>query len=65
MSAEALRRALDALAIDADVEARDRLALLRPADPESARRIAAERGRVAILAGEHGFTHVAVELGES
>ena len=65
MSAEALRRALGSLAIDAEVEPRERLAVLRPADAGAARRIAAERGRVVALAGEHGFSHVAVELAES
>ena len=64
MSADTLRRALGALAVDADVEARERLALLRPADAVAARRIAAERARIAALAGEHGFSHVALELGE-
>ena len=64
MSADALRRALGSLAIDADVEPRERLAVLRPADPAAARRIAAERARVVAIAAEHGFSHVAIELAE-
>jgi hypothetical protein len=63
VSAERLREALGSLAVDADVEPRDRLALLRPRAAADARRIAAERGRIAALAAEHGFTHVALELG--
>ncbi|NUO63705.1 MAG: hypothetical protein HOQ11_09745 [Gemmatimonadaceae bacterium] len=63
MSAQPFRDALGALAVDADVEIRDRLAILRPRGAVDARRIAAERGRITALAAEHGFTHVALELG--
>lgn len=63
MSAEQLRDALGSIAVDARVEARDRLALLRPRTADDARRIAAERARVGALAVEHGFTHVALEIG--
>ena len=63
MSAERLRDALGRLAVDARVEARDRLAVLHPRTARDARRAAAERARSAALATEHGFTHVALELG--
>lgn len=60
MSAEGLRLALGTLGIVSEVEARDRLAVLR-AGPDAAR-IASERARVVALAAEHGFTHVALEI---
>ena len=63
MSAERLREALGRLEVQARVEARDRLAVLQPRTSADARRIAAERARVAALATEGGFTHVALELG--
>jgi len=63
VSASTLRDALGALGVDAAVEARDRLALLRPRAAADARRIAGQRSRVAALAAEHGFTHVALEIG--
>ena len=63
MSAERLREALGGLAVDARVEARDRLAVLQPRTAADARRAGEERARIAALAAEHGFTHVALELG--
>lgn len=63
MSASTLREALGGLGVDAAVEARDRLALLRPRAAKDARRIAEHRSRIATLAAEHGFTHVALEIG--
>ena len=63
MSASGLREALGTLGVDAAVEARDRLALLRPRGAAEARRIAGQRARIAALAVEHGFTHVALEIG--
>lgn len=63
MSAERLRRALGSLGLAAEVEARDRLAVLRTASAPELRRVAAQRSRVAALAMEHGFTHVALEIG--
>jgi hypothetical protein len=60
----ALARALEALGFPCDVESRAALALLA-VRAEDAARLAASPHRAAVvaLAKEHGFTHVAVELG--
>ena len=63
MSAASLQAALAALGIGCDVEAHDGLAVLVPRDDagERLRDPAARRAALAIL-GEHGFTHLALEL---
>jgi hypothetical protein len=62
--AAALARALAALDVPCDVESRAGLALLTMG-ADVAARLAGSPGRMAVLAlaKEHGFTHVAVELG--
>jgi hypothetical protein len=62
MSAATLASALLAAGLPAEVEARDRLALLRAADGAASRAIAARRGEVMALAVAHGFSHVALEV---
>ena len=63
-AAAALREALEALDVRCTVQARERLAVLVPADEQSARRLAdpAVRREVVARATAAGFTHVAVEL---
>ena len=65
MNARALEQALAAAGIRCTIEPRDRLAVLTVLDDRSldvlcvtARRLAATA-----LAAEHGFTHLALELG--
>ncbi|MEP6692226.1 MAG: hypothetical protein ABJD07_13785 [Gemmatimonadaceae bacterium] len=61
MSAETLRTALAREGVDAEVEARGRLAVLRASSPDQWTE--ARRRAVAVtLAADHGFTHVALEL---
>lgn len=65
MSAAALERALAHAGLLAEVEARDRLAIIRAADTNASRAIGARRGEVTALASAHGFSHVALELAPS
>jgi hypothetical protein len=59
-----LARALGALGYPCDVESRAALALLSMRADVAARLAASpDRGAALALAKEHGFTHVAVELG--
>lgn len=62
MSAAALRVALEAVGVRCDVEAEDRLAVLRLHGAAEALADAAVRSLVTRLAAEHGYTHVALEL---
>ena len=62
MSADALRSALAGAGLAAEVEQRERLAIVRPAGPAASRAIAAQRARVITLAAAHGFSHVALEI---
>lgn len=60
MSAASLAEALAALGISCDVEARDRLAVLRaPAVPADLHDL---RDHVLRVLSTHGFTHAALEL---
>ena len=63
-TAAALREALSSRGLVFDVEARDKLAVLIARDPAAAKRLTdpEERGAIAALAREHGFTHVALEI---
>lgn len=62
--ATALASALTALGFPCDVEPRAALAVLTMRAADAARLAApAERGVALALAKEHGFTHVAVEIG--
>lgn len=61
-SAPALQRALVAGGLALDVEAREGLALLRPADGTPITLDAEGRRRVQDLARQYGFTHAALEL---
>jgi len=63
MSAEALRSALAGAGLAAEVEGRERLAIIRAAGPTASRAIVAQRARVITLASAHGFSHVALEIG--
>lgn len=63
MSAEALRSALAGAGLAAEVEGRERLAVIRATGPAAARAIVAQRARVITLAAAHGFSHVALEIG--
>jgi hypothetical protein len=65
VSVEAFRAALAAAGFDADVEGRERLAVIRPSGSIEARAIASERARIITLAASHGFSHVAVEVAPS
>ncbi len=60
--ASALESALAAAGIAASVEARERLALIRPRGAAAARAIAVQRERVTTLATAHGFSHAALEI---
>lgn len=62
MSATELHRALARTGLAAEVEGRDRLAVVRASDAAAARAMAARRGEVMALAIAHGFTHVALEV---
>lgn len=62
MSEAALRVALEAAGVRCDVDAEDRLALLRVHGAADALADAAVRATVTRLAAEHGYTHVALEL---
>lgn len=65
MSAESLREALRAGGLACEVEARDRLAVIRSsAGATDALADADRRARTLILAAEHGFTHAAIELAD-
>jgi hypothetical protein len=62
--AAALAAALRGAGIACEVEARDALALITASSTDTTRLGAVDlRQRVLALAREHGFTHVAVELG--
>ena len=65
MSAAGLRAALVAAGLPAEVEGRERLALVRAADVTGSRAIAARRAEVTALAITHGFSHVALEIGST
>lgn len=62
MSAESLRRALAEAGFAVEVEARDRLAVIRPRDAGAAAAIGSARERVSAIAARHGFTHTALEI---
>lgn len=62
MSAAALQSALLAAGLPAEVEGRERLALIRAADVATSRSIAVRRAEVTALASAHGFSHVALEV---
>ena len=62
MSAAALRSALAAAGLAAEVEERERLAIIRPTGAAASRAIAGQRARVITLAAAHGFSHVALEI---
>lgn len=62
MSAEGLQRALVALGIDCTVEARDKLAVIVPSGASINLRDASVRRAALALLGEHGFTHLALEI---
>jgi hypothetical protein len=62
MSATALAAALRADGVDCEVEARDRLAVVRERDGGDALIDPAVRRRALALARAHGFTHLALEL---
>jgi len=62
VSADSLRASLAEVGFAAEVEARDRLAIIRPRDAVVARAIAAERERVSAIAARHGFSHAAMEI---
>jgi hypothetical protein len=63
MSAEALEQQLAAIGLVGRVEARGALAVLTLRDP-GAVAIADRRAAAVALAGENGFTHLALELDE-
>lgn len=63
MSAAALQSALLAARLPAEVEGRERLAVIRAGDVAASRAIAGRRGEVMALAIAHGFSHVALEVG--
>lgn len=65
MSAASLESALARVGLEAAVEARERLAIVRAADATAAHAIGARRGEVTALAAAHGFSHVALELAPS
>jgi hypothetical protein len=66
VSAESLEVALGRAGVTCTVESRDRLAVIVPAGDVAGLADDAVRRQVLLLAREHGFTHVAVELiGES
>jgi len=66
VSAESLVVALGRVGVACTVEPRDRLAVIIPEGDLVALADEATRRQVLLLAREHGFTHVAVELiGES
>jgi hypothetical protein len=62
MSAHALAAALSAIGLSCEVEAQERMVVLRPTEGAHALADATLRARVVALAADHGFTHVAVEL---
>ena len=62
MSAASLRSALLAAGLVAEVEGRERLALIEASDAAAARAIAERRAEVMALALAHGFSHVALEV---
>jgi hypothetical protein len=61
LSADGLQRALAALGIDCTVEARDKLAVIIPKHAGPLREASVRRAALAML-GEHGFTHLALEI---
>ena len=64
MTAAALEGALASLGVPCTVEAEQRLAILRPKVSGTNFAQAAMRARIVALAQEHGFTHVALDLGD-
>jgi hypothetical protein len=64
--AEQLRAALAAMGLPVEVEPRAPLAVLVAAEPAATRLIDASFRRAVLgVAREHGFTHVAIELGDT
>lgn len=64
MSAESLQAALEAIGIRAEVRQQERVALLRTAPDERALERPEVRRQAALLALEHGFMAIALEVGE-
>lgn len=64
MTAAALESALASLGVPCTVEARQRLAVLRPKVDSSSFAPAAVRAKIVAMALEHGFTHVALDLAD-
>ena len=62
MNAAGLQSALLAAGLPAEVEGRQRLALVLASDAAASRAIAARRADVMALAIAHGFSHVALEV---
>jgi hypothetical protein len=60
-----LRSALAEAGLAAEVEGRERLALISAGDAAAARAISARRAEVMALAIAHGFSHAALELAPS
>jgi hypothetical protein len=63
--ADALETALAAIGVHCTVEAHGRLAVLVPSVPQPALAEPAARRRATALAEAHGFSHLALELGEA
>lgn len=64
MSAEALRQALAALGLQGAVEARGALAILSLDGDAAPLRDPEIRARAVAIASEHGFTNLALEVGD-
>lgn len=62
MNAAGLQRALSDAGLPAQVEGRERLAVIRAVDADASRSIAERRAEVTALAVAHGFSHVALEV---
>ena len=64
VSPDSLARALRTLGVHADVEARDRLAVVIPSSGVAVERLAhdATRRQAVALAKREGFTHLALEI---
>ena len=63
MSVSALAAALQAMGLECRVEPRENLALITSTESRPSFVDGELRRRVLALAREHGFTHVAIELG--
>ena len=62
MSAAALGAALADWGISATVEARDRLAVIKPLAAGDVESLTSARPRIVTLAAAHGFSHVALDV---